>query len=179
VPTAARAAFDERRAVPWWWWAVALVLAVPSTEAVVVLGPEMSTEGSWALGAGCLVVTVSIVAAALIALSRSRVVVDDVGLRADRTVLPAASIGRVRVLDRAATRTVLGRDARADAHLTIRPWIHTAVQIDVSDGTDRTPYWVVGTRHPDELARALRVLAADVAGDDVRDDPTRATPVGE
>jgi len=164
-----RRAFHERRAVPWWWWVIALVIVVPTAEAVVVLGPEITTQGSWTLGFLCLVVTVALVAAVLLSLSRSDVDVDRRGLRAGRDTLAASAIGRVRVLDRTTARALLGRDARADAHLSIRPWVHTAVQIEVVDPTDRTPYWVVGTRRPGELAAALAMLGSLAAGD------TRAT----
>lgn len=159
--------FHERRAVPWWWWLVALVIAVPSIEAVVVLGPDMTGQGGWLLAVVCLAATVAVVASVLLALSRSDVEVRPDGLRAGRDVLAASAIGRVRVLDREAARTVLGPDARADAHLDIRPWVHTAVQIEVVDPADRTPYWVVGTRRPAELAAALGTLRARPAGDDL------------
>lgn len=160
-------AFRERRSVPWWWWAVALIFTVPSVEAVVVLGPDMTGRGGWLLALCCLVGTVAAVAWLLAALSRSTVEVDREGLRAGRDVLAAAVIGRVRPLDRATARAVLGRDARADAHLNIRPWVHTAVQIEVVDPADATPYWVVGTRRPTELAAALERLRLQCAGDDL------------
>jgi len=155
--------FRERRAVPWWWWVVALAIAVPTAEAVVVLGPEISTRGSWARGAICLVVTVVVVASALLSLSRSDVEVDHRGLRAGHETLPAGAIGRVRTLDPAAARAVLGRDARADARLSLRPWVRTAVQIEVDQAradpdTASAPYWVVATRRPRELATALETL---------------------
>jgi hypothetical protein len=152
--------------VPWWWWAVALVVVVPSVEIVVVFAPEMTSHGSWlrALVAG--LVTIAAIAALLLSLSRSEVEVDRGGLRADRDLLPPTAIGRVRVLDRTTARLVLGREARADAHLSIRPWVHTAVQIEVRDPADRTPYWVVGSRRPTELAAALNMLRGSSAGDD-------------
>jgi hypothetical protein len=171
--------FRERRAVPWWWWAVALIFAVPSVEAVVVLGPDMTGRGGWLLALCCLVGTVAVVAWLLIALSRSDVEVDGDGLRAGRDVLAAAAIGRVRPLDRTTTRAVLGRDARADAHLNIRPWVHTAVQIEVvgapgaggapgaAGAAGAAPYWVVGTRRPTELAASLDRLRLHCAGDDL------------
>ena len=157
--------FHERRVVPWWWWVIALVIVVPTAEAVVVLGPEITTQGSWTLGLVCLVVTVAMVAAVLLSLSRSDVDVDRDGLRAGRATLAASAIGRVRVLDRDTARALLGRDARADAHLSIRPWVHTAVQIEVVDPTVRAPYWVVGTRRPGQLAAALSRLGSPAPGD--------------
>lgn len=166
MPASSLARFHERRRVPWWWWAVALVIALPSVEIVVVFAPEMTSHGSWlrALTAG--IITVAVIAGVLLSLSRSEVDVDGGGLRADRDVLPPTAIGRVRVLDRTTARMVLGREARADAHLSIRPWVHTAVQIEVRDPADRTPYWVVGSRRPKELAAALNMLRGSSAGDD-------------
>ncbi|MGH8890587.1 MAG: DUF3093 domain-containing protein [Acidothermaceae bacterium] len=158
--------FHERRVVPWWWWAVALIIIVPTVEAVVVLGPEISTRASWLTGIVTFVITVVVIAAALIALSRSDVDVDALGLHAGGQLLPAGSIGRARALDRTQARLLLGRDARADACMSIRPWVHTAVQVEVADRSDRTPYWVVATRRPDQLAGALGTLRVRVGGDE-------------
>jgi hypothetical protein len=36
-----------------------------------------------------------------------------------------------------------------------RAWIGTAVQVLLDDPADPTPFWVVSTRHPVELATAL------------------------
>jgi hypothetical protein len=40
--------------------------------------------------------------------------------------------------------------------VSIRPWIGPGVQVWVDDADDPTPYWVVSSRHPDRLVRALR-----------------------
>jgi hypothetical protein len=150
--------FFERRRVPWWWWLVALLIAVPSVEIVAVFGPDRETTRSWVVAVVALAATITVIAAGLVSLSRSSVTVDPEGLHVDRRLLPAGVIGRVRALDRETARLVLGRDARADARLSIRPWVHTAVQIEVADDAESTPYWVVGTRRPDELATVLAGL---------------------
>ena len=158
--------FHERRRVPLWWWPVALVIALPSVEIVTVFAPDMSSHGGWLLALGVGIVTVALIATFLLSISRSDVAVDASGLRADRQVLPTAAIGRVRVLSHTTMRDVLGRDARADAVLSIKPWLHTGVQIEVVDRADPTPYWVVATRHPAELADVLGTLARRAAGDE-------------
>ena len=49
-----------------------------------------------------------------------------------------------------------GVDADARAFLLTRPYLKRSVKITVQDPADRTPYWLVSTRHPRELADALR-----------------------
>ena len=52
-------------------------------------------------------------------------------------------------------REVLGVGAHPLAFVVQRPWIGGAVQVLLDDPADPTPYWVVSTRHPVELATAL------------------------
>jgi hypothetical protein len=150
--------FEERRRPPWWWWAVALAVALPSVEIVVVFAPDMTSHGSALLALATAAATVVLVCAGMLAISRSRVEVFLDGLEVDRATLPATAIGRVRELDPTTFRAVIGRDARADAQLCLRPWLRRGVQIEVVDPTDTTPYWVVATRRPTQLAEALRSL---------------------
>jgi hypothetical protein len=157
VAATADPVFLEHRTVPWSWWVIGPAIAVPSTEAVVVLGPEMSHHPTALLAVGCLVATVAVIAVILVLLGRSDVRVDSTGLRAGPAKLAAADIGRSRALDRAASRRLLGPGLRADARLSLRPWIKTAVQIEVRSDS-ATPYWVVATRRPGQLVAALGVV---------------------
>jgi hypothetical protein len=147
--------FHERRYVPWWWWVVGAVIAIPTTEGVVVLGPEMTNHPTALLAIGCLVATVLLEAVFLTMLGRSDVDVDESGIRAGRVTLAANHLGRARALDAVSAHRLLGPGLRADAELSLRPWIKSAVQIEVEDDSDRTPYWVVATRRPAELVTAL------------------------
>ena len=61
-------------------------------------------------------------------------------------------------MDAATAHRLLGPGLRADAELSLRPWIKTAVQIEVDDMNDTTPYWVVATRRPSELVAALEFV---------------------
>jgi hypothetical protein len=49
------------------------------------------------------------------------------------------------------------RGPRADpaAFMLIRPYLKLAVYIEISGGPAAVPYWLVGTRHPAELAAAI------------------------
>jgi hypothetical protein len=77
-------------------------------------------------------------------------------LRAGRAWIPLDQVARPVVLDRAPLRELLGPSSDARAYTCERPWLHTAVRVDVTDPQDPTPYWVVETRTPDRLVAALR-----------------------
>ena len=49
------------------------------------------------------------------------------------------------------------RGVRLDARawLLVRGWIPGLVRVDINDPEDPTPYWLVATRRPEELAKAL------------------------
>jgi hypothetical protein len=46
--------------------------------------------------------------------------------------------------------------AEPRAHVVTRGWLSQSVRVQVEDPEDDTPYWLVGTRRPDELAAVLR-----------------------
>jgi hypothetical protein len=164
-----RCLFVERRTVPWWWWLVALAVVLPTTEAVV-LGPNMSQHPSALLTCGSLAAATAVVAACLLTLGRSDVIVDEIGLTAGGAWLPASKIGRTRALDAAAAHRLLGPGLRADAHLSLRPWIKSAVQVELVElhegerAAASCPYWVVATRRPGELVAVLDEIARRAAG---------------
>ena len=55
-------------------------------------------------------------------------------------------------LDADATRRAAGVDADARAFLLLRPYLKRSVRVEITDPADPAPYWLVSTRHPDELA---------------------------
>ena len=61
-------------------------------------------------------------------------------------------------LDADATRRLAGVEADARAYLLLRPYLKRAVRVEITDPADPAPYWLVSTRHPDELAAALDAL---------------------
>ena len=83
------------------------------------------------------------------------------GLQVGRAHLPSRHVGHVEPLGPAATRALLGPDADARAWLQVRPYLDTAVRVDVDDPDDPTPYWVVSTRDPEAVAAALRPARPD------------------
>ena len=43
------------------------------------------------------------------------------------------------------------------------PYLKRAVQVEITDPADPAPYWLISTRHPDELARVLTELTESSA----------------
>ncbi|MGL5810274.1 MAG: DUF3093 domain-containing protein [Nocardioides sp.] len=61
------------------------------------------------------------------------------------------------VLDAEQTRSLVGVDADARAFLVLRPYLSGSVRVDIGDPADATPYWLVSSRRPHDLAEALDV----------------------
>jgi hypothetical protein len=147
-PALGPAAYAERLSVSWWWWPLALACTG-------LLGAEiwMGVDGvrAWAPFA----VLLPIAGALLWWLGRIRVAVRDGELLVDDARLPVALIADVVALDANGKREALGVGAHPLAFVVQRPWVGGAAQVLLDDPADPTPYWVVSTRRPVELATAL------------------------
>jgi len=92
---------------------------------------------------------------ALLLLSRDELRVEDGVLHVPGARAPLSAFGPAEVLDRAALRQRMGIRAQRDAWVRVKPWSHTGLLLPVEDPEDDTPYWLLGTRRPGELAVAL------------------------
>jgi len=153
-------AYAERLTVPWWFWPAAVGLAAFAA-AEVFMGAD--TALTWVPYAVFIPLTI----AGLIRLSGIRVRVDPPGegaeLRVDDAHIPVSYITSVDVLDPVTKNALLGPAAAPHVFVVQRPWVREAVRVVIDDPADPTPYWVVSTRRPAALAKALdeaRGLAA-------------------
>ncbi|MBK5249242.1 MAG: DUF3093 domain-containing protein [Actinomycetales bacterium] len=89
--------------------------------------------------------------------------VADGELRAGRARLPLEVVGTVDVLEREQVREAMGPGLDARAFVLHRAWVPTAVRVHLQDPHDPTPYWVLSTRRPHELADALVERGAQAA----------------
>lgn len=140
--------YDERLHVPLRWWVQATMFLASIWLAFVVALPAVV---AWT-AAGLLAAAV---VALFVGYGSARIVVEDGVLHAGRAQIPVFLLADPVVLDKEATHRVAGRDANARAYLLIRPYLKRSVQVRVVDPRDPTPYWLLSTRRPDELARAL------------------------
>ncbi|MDO9590754.1 MAG: DUF3093 domain-containing protein [Microcella sp.] len=81
--------------------------------------------------------------------------VSDGMLRAGSARVPLSFVGEVSVARGPDARHARGPGLDARAHLVLRPDIDPIARIDLTDPDDPTPYWVVSTRRPEQLAAAI------------------------
>jgi GNAT superfamily N-acetyltransferase len=142
--------YRERLYVPLAWW----LLGWPSA---LILGVTVyaGLQGAWpfiivgGLLAGCTAI--------LLSLGRGCVEVSAEAVRAGAAVLPLAAVREVVALDEPQTIALRGPRADPAAYLYSRPYLRESVYlaVDPSATGAGVPYWLIGTRHPAELAAAI------------------------
>jgi hypothetical protein len=140
--------YRERLRVPVAWW----LLALPT---VLVLGGEFYAvlRSPWppviigCLAGGCT--------ALLVLLSRAQIEVDvrHGTLKAGGRTLPLTAVREVVTLDERQTTRLRGPSADPAAYLYSRPYLKRSVYLALDD--PHVPYWLIGTRHPAELAEVV------------------------
>ncbi|MDO9456533.1 DUF3093 domain-containing protein [Nocardioides sp.] len=147
-------AYDERLAVPLRWWVQGSMLVASLWLALVVAVPGLL---AWAVTA----VAVALLTLLLRTYGGARIVVDDGVLRVGRARIEGHHLGRAVPLDADQARRTAGVEADARAFLLLRPYLSRAVKVEVTDPADPAPYWLISTRHPDQLAHAVDALSRD------------------
>lgn len=146
--------YRERLHVPLAWW----LLTVPS---VLIIGATIyaGLPEPWPviIMAGLLAGNSGF----LIAVGLGTVEIRDGALRAGGAALPLASVSEVASLDEKQTMRLRGPRADPAARLYSRPYLKESVYLAVdprsqeAPGGPAAPYWLIGTRHPAELAAAV------------------------
>lgn len=129
---------------------LALLLLIP---AVIILLTPFSIQG------GVITGVVLYVAIATLFVVASRTI----EIRGDRLIAGRASIalehlGAMQSLDSHELKLALGRRLDARAFLATSGWIQKGVRIEITDDSDPTPYWVIGTREPERLVETVKML---------------------
>ena len=145
--------YDERLGVPLRWWVQGTMLVASLWLAVVVALPAVA---AWTIRCG--------------GDGAARPGAPRLGRRgsacATASCAPAAPTSRSRTSARSPPSTprrrrTAGREADARAYLLLRPYLKRAVRVQIAE---RTPCWLVSTRHPDELAQVLVAISDSPAG---------------
>nr|WP_221634143.1 DUF3093 domain-containing protein [Nocardioides luti] len=134
--------------VPLRWWVQGTMLVASLWLAVIVAVPGPI---AWVVTA----IAFGLLALAFVSYGSARVSVGDGVFRAGRAHIETRHLGPAVALDAEATRRTAGQEADARAYLLLRPYLKRAVRVPITDPADPAPYWLVSSRRPDELARAL------------------------
>lgn len=139
--------YRERLIVPVWWWLFGAFVVVSLIVAVWAYMGE-----AWAIG---MAIVASLAAGALLIGWGSAVVsVDSEGIRVGRANIDWVYVADVVPLDRQATQNQLGVASDPRGWFFTRPYIATAIRVDLDDPADPHPFWLVSTRQPNNLVDA-------------------------
>jgi hypothetical protein len=132
---------------PSWWVFLATALVIPASLLVFLPISEI---------AGVIAAIVLYSAIVVVLLATSPVIeVTDGMLRVGRARIERSFVGAVTAHTGADAVAERGVRLDARAYLVLRGWISGVVRITVDDAADPTPYWIVSTHRPAELAAAL------------------------
>ncbi|HYI33975.1 MAG TPA: DUF3093 domain-containing protein [Glaciibacter sp.] len=129
------------------WVFLAVALVIPAS--LLVFAPISMLAGittGLVLFGGC--VTILTVASPVIRVS-------DGTLTAGPAQIAAELLGEAEPYDAAEATHQRGPGLDARAWLLIRGWVQPVVRVPLEDPSDRAPYWLISTRHPQELAAAI------------------------
>ena len=165
--------YHERLRVPLGWWLLGLAT-------VFLLASELVAGYSWPVVIAVYAVLIGGLVLMLLNWGRPTVEVGGGELRAGRARLHLAAVGELSALDEAQPRSLRGPRGDPAAFLVIRPYLRRAVYVEVTrPGAESrrghrrlrwhgfrlraevvsppadSPYWLVSTRLPAELAAAI------------------------
>lgn len=140
--------FREAVTVPVGWLIVGGLFCVST--AVVFL---VWKDPFWAVG---VLIALSALIGGWMASMTYRLSVDEDGIHVGRGVLGWPWAGGAAALSVAETEAQSGAEADARAWLKLPPYTRRAVRIEIIDPDDPHPYWLIGTRRPEEFAAAIQ-----------------------
>lgn len=138
--------FSEKLWPSIWIWLIAAGLAGAG---ILVFAPISMAAGYTAAA------VLFAIMAVLLVLSTPAITVTPESLQVGRASIERRFIGGVGAFRTKEATAERGTRLNGLAYLCIRGWIDPVVRIEITDPSDRTPYWLASTRRPEELVAAL------------------------
>jgi hypothetical protein len=129
------------------WIYVAFFLEVPMI--VLLLAPFSLTLGI------ALALVIYVCIALALTLNSPRILVSAEMLTVGKARIELRYVGSAAAFSGAAAVRERGQNLDARAWTRFRAYVAPVVRIEITDDADVTPYWLVSTRHPQELVDAL------------------------
>ena len=146
TPSDAPVIYSEKLWPNVWIW---LVSAGLSGAGILVFAPISLTAGIIAA------VVLFVIIAVLLVISTPAITVTASTLRVGRATIERRYVGATSAFRGTEATAERGTRLNGLAFMCIRGWIDPVVRVEITDPSDRTPYWLASTRHPDELVAAL------------------------
>jgi hypothetical protein len=140
--------YRERLFTPPLWWVTGMLT-------MLTFGAIVWTGFDLAITLATFGVLIIVTAAFLLNWGRVTIEVADGVLQAGPDRLPLTDVGEVVPLTESQARALRGPHADPRAHLLIRPYLRFAVYVEVIEPAAASPYWLLATRRPAELAAAI------------------------
>ncbi len=141
--------YREHLVTPAWAWAVLLSL-------VACLGLAFWIPLGALAGLICLGISAALVIWLLLATAPT-ITVDDQDLRIGRVHINVDQIGLVATLDADSTAGARGANADPRAFAILRPlYAKESITLEILDEEDPHPYWLISSRNPQTLGRAIQ-----------------------
>ncbi|MDQ0756733.1 DUF3093 domain-containing protein [Arthrobacter sp. B3I4] len=138
--------FSEKLWPSFWIWLVAAGL---SGAGILVFAPISMAAGITAA------VVLFVILVVLLVLSTPTIQVTAGTLRVGRATIERRFVGAAVSYRGAEATAERGVRLNGLAFLCIRGWIDPVVRMEITDPSDRTPYWLASTRRPEQLVAAL------------------------
>lgn len=146
--------YHERLRVPASWWLAGVVC-------VLILGTTLAAGLSVAIGVAIYLAMGALLAIGFAVWGWAAVRVTDSELSAGPARLAIDQVSDVSALDVAQTAALRGPNADAAAFLLVRPYLARSVYVAVAGRPASRPYLLIATRHPADLAAAIKAAASD------------------
>lgn len=140
--------YRERLTAPLSWWLGAIALSA-------FTGWIVRVATTFRIGLVVAIVVALIILAGLARYGWVSVRISAAGIQAGPARLEPRHIGQVEALDTRGWARAFGPEGDVRAYTFTRPYVRTGVRISVDDPADPTPFWLVSTRFPESVARAL------------------------
>lgn len=145
-PSASQVLFTEKLWPTIWIWVVVVGL---SSAGILMFAPISAAAGIIAA-----LVLLAVMTTLLVVTTPTITVTRD-SLRVGRATIDRKFVGTAEAFKKGEATAERGTRLNGLAYMCFRGWIDAVVKIEITDPADRTPYWLVSSRRPDELVAAL------------------------
>ena len=146
APSDSTVLYAEKLRPNFWIW---LVSALLSSAGILMLAPISIWVGITAA------IVLFVIISVLLLLSTPSIMVTKATLKVGRATIERGFLGKVTAYRGKEATAERGPRLNGLAFLCIRGWVDPVVRIEIEDPSDRTPYWLTSTRHPEQLIAAL------------------------